>query len=352
MSDLPATLMFAPAPTVPTTFNVLLFGKPKSGKSTAAATAPGPILWVNAEGPGALGYARKVAAQRNTVIHEVMIGNKAVTPNPAAILEAVYKHVRDGAEPQVQTVVIDTLAKVRDALIAQIVVKSSKNSLPQYGEVADKLGGFINALRDLPVNLVLLAHVDVKDGEDGRIVDPLIGGALTEKVPGEVDVVSYTLAVPDETGGHRYYGQVVEGRGRTCGDRSGGLAADGSIRELDLSEWLETYRAALTPDDSDLPFPAGVPSRARASAPARTSDQGDAPSAPEPTEDPEPPELVAGTTPAPTPLPTDPAQAIGQLKAAGCICPDPLAFGSETPDLDPVCPLVGHGQPLLAGGGS
>lgn len=254
MSDITTPLLFTAPPAVPDTFNVLLFGKPKSGKSTAAATAPGPILWLNAEGPGALGYARKVAAQRGTEIHEVMIGTKAITPDPSAVLQQVYRHVRDGLEPRVQTVVVDTLAKVRDALIAQIVVKGSKNSLPQYGEVADKLGGFINALRDLPVNLILLAHVDVKDGEDGRIVDPLIGGALTEKVPGEVDVVSYTLAVPDEDGVHRYYGQVVEGRGRTCGDRSGGLAADGSLRLLDLTEWLAVYRKALTPDNSDLPF--------------------------------------------------------------------------------------------------
>lgn len=259
-SDLPTPLMFAAAPTVPDTFNVLLYGKPKSGKSTAAATAPGPILWVNAEGPGALGYARKVAAQRGTAIHEVMIGNKVVTPDPAAVLTAVYKHVKSGEAPIVQTVVVDTAAKVRDALIGQYVVKGSSNSLPQYGKVADTLGGFINAMRDLPVNLILLAHVDMKDGEDGRVVDPLIGGALTEKVPGEVDVVSYTLKVQDEaTKTEQFFGQLVDGRGRSCGDRSGGLAADGPMRLLDLTEWLAVYRAALTPDTSDLPFTDAAP---------------------------------------------------------------------------------------------
>ncbi len=287
MTDLPV-LEFTPAPEVPGTFNVLLFGKPKSGKSTAAATAPGPILWVNAEGPGALGYARKTAAQRGTVIHEVQIGNQATTPNPSAVLDQVYLHVRKGGVPAVQTDVdyvkegksvaarcfragrvkmrdigvvkagkvisSETEKKVRDALIRQLVVKNSKNSLQQYGDVSDKLAGFIAAMRDLPVNLVLLAHVDMTDGEDGRVVDPLIGGKLTEKVPGEVDVVSYTMMVPDEDGTRRYYGQLVEGRGRTCGDRSGGLAADGSLRELDLTEWLGVYRAALTPDTSDVPW--------------------------------------------------------------------------------------------------
>lgn len=258
MSDLPTPLeaLFVNAPPAPETFNVLLFGKPKSGKSTAAATAPGPILWLNAEGPGALGYARKVAGSRGTVIHEIPLDQR--TKNPAGVLDNVYLHVRDHAEPHVQTVVVDTLAKVREALIGQYVVKGAKNSLQQFGQVADKLGGFINAMRDLPVNLVLLAHVDIKDSDtDGRIVDPLIGGKLTEIVPGEVDVVAYTSMLQDDDGIRRYYGQLVEGKGRTAGDRSGALAGDRGIRELDLREWLRVYREALTPqsaDTSDVPF--------------------------------------------------------------------------------------------------
>jgi hypothetical protein len=61
MSDVSTSLTFVDPPAAPETFNVLLYGPPKSGKSTAAATAPGPILWVSAEGPGALAYARKIA---------------------------------------------------------------------------------------------------------------------------------------------------------------------------------------------------------------------------------------------------------------------------------------------------
>src|SRR5262249_9893322 len=56
VSDLATGLMFEEPPPVPDTANFLLYGPPKSGKSTAAATAPGPILWVSAEGPGALAF--------------------------------------------------------------------------------------------------------------------------------------------------------------------------------------------------------------------------------------------------------------------------------------------------------
>lgn len=255
-TDVPAGLQFVNAPAAPSTFNVLLWGQPKSGKSTAAATAPGPILWVNAEGPGALGFARKTAAERGTQIHEVVVDKKR--RNAAAILDQVYLHVREGRDPQVRTVVVDTLAKVRDALIDQFVVPGSKNSLKQFGEVADKLGGFVNAMRDLPVNVVLLAHADIKDSdEDGRVVLPLIGGKLTETIPGEVDVVAYCSPLKTDDG-IMYVGQLVEGRGRTgLGDRSGALGAERGFRPLDLSEWLGVYSTALAPapaDDSDIPF--------------------------------------------------------------------------------------------------
>jgi hypothetical protein len=251
MSDM-SSLVFVDAPPAPETFNVLLWGFPKSGKSTAAATAPGPIMWVNAEGPGALGFARKTAASRGTTIHEVQIGKH---DSAAKKLDDVYSHVAHGAEPAITTVVVDTLAKLRERLIAEMVVPGSKNSLQQYGKVADKLGGFVQALRDMPVNLVLLAHVDLSDdAEDGRVARPLIGGKLTETIPGEVDVVAYASPLKDEDG-VRYYGQLVEGRGRSgLGDRSGSLADDRGIRELDLTEWLAIYQAALTPNEPELPF--------------------------------------------------------------------------------------------------
>ena len=49
-----------------------------------------------------------------------------------------------------------------------------------------------------------------------------------------------------------------------------------------------------------------------------------------------------GTVDAPD-LPTDPAKAFGTLKAAGCTCPDPVGVRSENPQLDPRCPIRGHG---------
>lgn len=245
-SDIPV-LSFHEAPPAPETFNVLLYGHPKSGKSTAAATAPGPILWLNAEGAGALGYARKTAAARGTAIHEVMIDKT----NATHVLEAVWHHLHAGLDPKPRTVVIDTAAKVRDALAAEIGGKQP--TIQQWGQVAEKLGGFVLFMRDQPINLIVLAHANVlEDADAGRIVEPLIGGKLTGTIPGEVDVVAFTAAVKTEEG-TRYFGQLVEGRGRIAGDRSGVLADERGVRELDMTEWLRAYSDGLNVD-KDLPW--------------------------------------------------------------------------------------------------
>lgn len=248
MTDIPA-LVFVDEPPVPRTYNVLLYGPAKSGKSTAAATAPGPIVWVNAEGPGALAHARKTANGLGTQIKEVRVQRGDDT---RALLRNVIQHVRSRTEPVPATVVIDTIAKVRERLIGEIVSPGASNSIQQFGEVARILREFIEIMRDEAVNLVIVAHHDVADADGQRIVQPLIGGALTQVIPGEVDVIAYTHSFKDEgTGERRYVGQLVEAKGRIAGDRSGGL---GPFRDLDLTEWLSAYRAALTPDESDMPW--------------------------------------------------------------------------------------------------
>lgn len=239
-TDIPAGLVFVDEPAAPEHLNVLLYGPTGSGKSTAAATAPGPILWLNADGPNALAYARKTARGSNKAIFEVRV---EPGQDVRQTLRDVIKHVRDSRPPEVQTVVVDTIQKVREALIAQLVVQSAKNTLQQYGDVAKALGGFVRTMRDLPVNLIILAHEDVQDADGDRIVRPLIGGALTETIPGEMDIVAYCSTHRGDDKTVEYLGQLVEGRGRRAKDRSGGL---GAVRPLDMTEWISTYRAALS----------------------------------------------------------------------------------------------------------
>lgn len=248
--ELGTTLVFVDEPAAPEYLNILLYGPPGSGKSTAAATAPGPILWVNADGPNALAYARKTARAEKKAIFEVRV---KPGQDVRQTLRDVLEHVKEHKPPEVRTVVVDPFGRVREALIGQIVQQSAKNTLQQYGEVAKVLRDFVRFLRDQPINLVILAHEDVEDADGDRIVRPLIGGALTETVPADMDVMAYCSPYRGDDKTVEYLGQLVEGRGRRAKDRSGGL---GSVRPLDLTEWIAAYRAAL---GDDVPWEAGYP---------------------------------------------------------------------------------------------
>jgi hypothetical protein len=239
-------IVFIDADDAPETANILLYGETGAGKSTAAATAPGPIMWINAEGPGALAFPRKVARERGTQIYEARIP-RGHSPRP--VLRQVIEHLKNGTEPQVKTVVVDTVAKVRDGLIRDMVTPGAKNSIQQFGEVAKVLEEFVVIVRDLPVNLVLLCHEEISDVDGERIVQPLIGGTLTQKIPGDMDIMAYCGAVPDpDSKGMSYLGQLAPARGRRAKDRSGGL---GQVQPLDLTVWLGMFRDALAPEAGD-----------------------------------------------------------------------------------------------------
>lgn len=258
MTDI-ATLIFEDAPLAPETINVVAYGAPKSGKSTFAATFPGPILWLSTQGPNALAFARKTARERGTQILEVRMDKNAEpgeTSHVQTVLREAIRYVRSGQEPAPKTVVVDTIGQVRDALAHKLVNQGSKNSMQQWQQVTKIVREFVNLMRDLPVNLVLVAHQDVSDDpESGRLTRPLIGGVLTEEITGEADVIAYCQPFTDADNKVRYVGQLREARGRVAGDRSGGLAGEIGYRDLDGAEWIAAFGDALrTIADDEMPW--------------------------------------------------------------------------------------------------
>lgn len=235
-----AGLQFAEPAPVPNSLNILLYGPPGSGKSAALGTAPGPILCLNLEGGNALSYARKVAADHETDIHEVRVPHDA--RDISNYLRAVYRHVQSGADPVVRTVAVDTIGKVREYLAREFGAdQPSKDSMQRWKRVADTMDGFVQGLRDLDVNVVLTAHEDISDDDgNGRIIRPKIG-KHAEKVCAEADVVAYCGRAPDGT----YTGVFAQVNERRAKDRSGGGL--GMSRPLDIAEWRDAYRAALAP---------------------------------------------------------------------------------------------------------
>jgi len=226
----------------PEHFNVLLYGPPGTGKTTAAATAPGPIVWINLEGTGAMAYARRVAAERGTELLEMQL---RPDEDPR---ERLRQAVAYSQTNEVGTIVIDTWGKVRGQL-AQAIGGDSP-SLPEWGMIGKELRTILQTLRDLPLSVVLICHEEIKDDEGAVLIQPEIGGRSTSEAMAEVDIVGYTGVVEQE-GERHYMARLMDGAGRRAKDRSGAL---GTHRELDLTEWLSVFQEALKTDLSDIPF--------------------------------------------------------------------------------------------------
>ena len=249
MSDI-GGLVFEDAPGAPGHVNLGLYGRPGVGKSSAAVTAPGPILYINAEGGNALAFPRKLAAERGTQIAEVRLDEHS---DVAQVLRDVVAHVRSSVEPRAQTVVVDTVGKIRDLLAARMVDQASKQSMQQWQAVTKIIRGFVQTMRDEPVNLVLLAHEDRVDSDDAPTeIRPGFGGVLAEQLTRELDILGYLGRVPATAEApERFVGQLAPANSRVAKDRSNGL---GRSRDVDLAEWIIAFRAALSPDTSDLPW--------------------------------------------------------------------------------------------------
>ena len=226
---------------LPSTVNVLLYGPAGAGKSTAAASAPGPVMFINLEGPNALHYARKTAREAETEVLEVRVD---WGEDPRAYFRESFVAAK---ERGVNTIVIDTLGKLRDGIAFNI--GGDQPTIAQWGQVGKAMTTILRELRDSDMNTVLICHERVLDSDTGdRIVEPLVGGKTTTEAMAEVDVIAYCGAVRDENG-TRYLAQLVESKGRRAKDRSGAL---GEVVELNLTDLIASYLASFI--DDSLPF--------------------------------------------------------------------------------------------------
>lgn len=234
----------APGETYP---NILLYGPPKSGKSAAALTIPGPILYLNADTSNSLWFG----LQRRTRTVDSIPGHVTqarMTGFEGLVALAQWLHKPDVIKPQ--TIVLDPVGDIYRGLLEIASNRRIRPLIDTYGDTGTYLERFCRSICAAPVNAIFIAHdIPVKDESTGEVEYlPATGTSnptLGRKLMGMVDVVAYTGVLPQESGEPRYVGQLLDGRGRHGGDRFGVLRGeDGVTADLDLGQWIAKIQRA------------------------------------------------------------------------------------------------------------
>ena len=232
-------------------FSALLYGPEGVGKSVAAASSPGPILYLNADAKDALRFARRH-------FHGKEI--REVRPTGLATLHNAIFYLRD--HPEVQSIVVDTVGGLYD-VVARDIAQDEKNiTWPEIGRAQDEIEAFVRTIIEEDVNVVLVAH-DMAVEAEGAEVDgtlrrermPMCGTSkpsFPRKLMRLVSIVGF-CGVDGNGDERRHVVQVEEAGGRRAKDRTGALVASftgdtAAMVEADLSKWGELINAFYAVD--------------------------------------------------------------------------------------------------------
>jgi len=161
-------------------FKVLVYGQPGTGKSTVALSAPNPVL-LDFDG----------GAHRINAAHQV----DTLQVNS---WDDVLTVLRDGELNAYDSIVIDTAGKMLDYMSAYIVrtdpkmgMRDGSLSLKGYGSRKTMFVKFLSQVQSMGKNLIFVAHEkEDKDG-DKRFIRPEIGGSSSADLIKELDLVGY-----------------------------------------------------------------------------------------------------------------------------------------------------------------
>lgn len=222
------------------TVNSLLYGPPKVGKTVGAASAPPPVLYLNAEMPNATRFAHGMFGDR---IQEVRVKDLKTLIDVGAEL----KKQCDSGQPTWESVVVDPMGGLHRLVLEGESGRALSPSLPTYKDVQTHIERFCRFLCELPINVVFVAHETAeKDEATGAFEKlPFMGtsnNAPAAKLMEMVDVIGYCGVTEDEaTKEPLRQAQVIAANGRKAGTRFEVL---GKVRTLDLSEWVDTVAKA------------------------------------------------------------------------------------------------------------
>lgn len=200
-------------------FSALLIGPPGAGKTTAASTAPTPILYldvdnklhkmVNLKDKLASGKIKQMAITE-PLADTSLVRMAGLDPKPGA--KATLKRpkgytqlaemidglgtsgcVVDGVK--YETIVLDSYTSVNEHLKRLLMAANgtSTMTLPLYGTALSNFEILNNTMLRLPANIIMICHERIdKDELSGQIsYRPLIDGSMSQKIGKDFEEVYY-----------------------------------------------------------------------------------------------------------------------------------------------------------------
>ena len=160
----------------------IIFGEPKVGKTTLAASFPNPLL-VDIEGGAAFINCPQFPLRQvsTCTAHEA--------------LQKLYTEIRDG-DHQFDTIIFDTIDELWNVL-AKPYKKDGKLPLSQYQPLYDTFLSLVDAFRSLGMDVVFTSHVKHDTDENGLATstDIKLPGQLQAMVTAKVDEIIYLTVI-------------------------------------------------------------------------------------------------------------------------------------------------------------
>ena len=204
-------------------WRLLLFGEPKTGKTSLAETAPGPRLILDAEGgtdwlatstvewDPAQGPPPEVDSDVSVVVH--------VTD--WELVERINRWLQQGNH-QFRSVILDSLTEMQKQ--AKRSITDTGMQLKDWGTLYDKMDAPLRDLRDLtkapgsPVEVVIITAL--ANTRDDRTV-PDVQGSMARSLAGQMDTIAFLRPGSMRSDGTVGRELVVDARqGITAGDRT------------------------------------------------------------------------------------------------------------------------------------
>jgi hypothetical protein len=217
-------------------FNCILYGHAGSGKTTCAATAPGPVLFADCD-QGLLALQNPdpdLAKQLGIKLDDLYFEPITSFDDMVGLISRISSELK--AQPGWWgTVVLDNLTELQRVLLTDLL-RQAERVVPQlqdWNVILLRMQAIVRSLRNLPVNTIFIAH----ERQTDQGIGPSLSGRIEEELPGYVDLMArYTiLEKPDPN--NKDVTKTI--RKLRCRAQLGAVPVKAKCRSSRLGDWEE-----------------------------------------------------------------------------------------------------------------